>query len=272
MEFNVNYSYSHTTRIMRLKFKAKFSKPYTRSHKQSPYYKSSFFLKLCHILKKYRLKYDEKSNTITNLETMEPFLIFSFDESSQQFVANNIRVWSLTKPQMVKNTGKQKVNVAGSYSLTRNGNDDLVFLENSKKETIVKALKSLKKKNKKGTILLLIDNYSSHISNLVKEASKELNIELCYLPPYSPQLQPEEKVWHELKRKLSAFKIDSLKNYKKLKDKELEKILAEFTEKSFYDIVPSKKKWNKVLNNYIKPIIKLFNPNDNLDWEVQKIY
>lgn len=257
---------------MRLKYKAKFSKPYTRSHKQSLHYKSSFFLKLYHILKKYRLKYDEKNNTITNLETMEPFLIFSFDESTQQFVSNNIRVWSLTKPQMIKNTGKQKANVAGSYSLTTDGNDNLFFLENSKKETIVKSLQSLRKKNKKGTILLLIDNFPSHISILVKDSAKELNIELCYLPPYSPQLQPEEKIWHELKRKVSAFKIDSLKDYKKLKDKELEKILKEFTEKSFYKLVPSKNKWKKVLNNYIKPIIKLFNPNDNLNWKVQKIY
>jgi transposase len=257
---------------MRLKFKAKFSKPYTRSYKQSPYYKSSFYLKLYHTLKKYRLKYDEKHNNIINLKTMEPFLIFSFDESSQQFISNNIRVWSLTKPQMIKDTGKHKVNVAGSYSLTTDGNDDLVFLENSKKETIVKALKSLKKKNKKGIILLLIDNFSSHISNLVKDCAKELNMKLCFLPTYSPQLQPEEKVWHELKRKLSAFKVDHLKNYKNLKNKDLEKILKEFTEKSFYEIVPSKNKWNKVLNNYIKPIIKLFNPNDNSNWEVQKIY
>ena len=63
----------------------------------------------------------------------EPFLIFSFDESSQQFIANNVRVWSLTKPQMIKDVGKHKANVAGSYSLTNEGKDDLVFLENSKK-------------------------------------------------------------------------------------------------------------------------------------------
>jgi transposase len=256
---------------MRSKFKAKFSKPYPRSYKQSPYYKSSFYLKLYPILKKYKLKYDPENNTITNLETMEPFFIFSLDESTQQFIANNARVWSLTKPRMIKDTGKHKANVAGSYSLTSDGKDDLVFLENSKKESIVEVLKSLRKKNKKGVILILIDNFSSHISNLVKDCAKELNIELCYLPPYSPQLQPEEKIWHEIKRKLSEFKIDCLENFKNLKDKDLEKILKEYIEKSFYELVPSKNKWNKVLNNYIKPIIKLFNPTENSDWEVQKV-
>ena len=203
---------------------------------------------------------------------MEPFFIFSFDESSQQFIANNVRVWSLTKPQKIKDTGKHKANVAGSYSLTSDGNDDLVFLENSKKETIVEVMKSLRKKNPKGVILLLIDNFSSHISNLVKDSAKELNKELCYLPPYSPQLQPEEKIWYEIKRKLSEFKVDCLENFKKLKNKDLEEILKEFTEKCFYEYVPSKKKWNKVLNNYIKPIIKLFNPEENSEWQIQKVY
>jgi len=257
---------------MRSEFKAKFGKPYIKSYKQSPYYKSAFYLKLYHILGNYKLKYDEKTNTIINLETMEPFLIFSFDESSQQFVANNTRVWSLTKPQMIKDTGKHKVNVAGSYSLTSDGKDDLVFLENSKKETIVEVMKSLRKKNPKGNILLLIDNYSSHISNLVKDSAKELNKELCYLPTYSPQLQPEEKIWYGIKRKLSEFKVDCLENFKNLKDKDLEKILKECTEKYFYELVPSKNKWNKVLNNYIKPIIKHFNPKENSDWKVQKVY
>ena len=257
---------------MRSKFKAKFGKPYLRSYKQSPYYKSAFYLKLYHILKKYKLKYDEKTNNIINLETMEPFFIFSFDESSQQFIANNVRVWSLIKPQMVKDTNKHKANVAGSYSLTTDGKDDLVFLENSKKETIVEVMKSLRKKNKKGIILLLIDNFPSHNANLVKNCAKELNIELCYLPPYSPQLQPEEKIWHGIKRKLSEFKVDHLENFKNLKNKDLEKILKEFTEKCFYEFVPSKNKWNKVHNNYIKPLIKLFNPKENSDWKVQKVY
>ena len=30
-------------------------------------------------------------------------------------------------------------------------------------------------------------------------------------------------------------------------------------------------KWNKVLNNFILPKIKLYSPEFNEDWEVQKI-
>jgi transposase len=206
------------------------------------------------------------------LDTGEPFLIFSFDESSQQFSANNIRVWSLTKPKKIKDTNMHKCNIAGAYSLTPEGNDYLEFLEDSTKESIVKYLERLRIKNFKGVILLLIDNFSSHISNLVKEQKKRLNMELCYLPPYSPQLQPEEKIWYEIKRKISEFKVDTIENYKQLKKAESKKNLFDLVEKSFYEIVESKNKWNKVLNNYIKPIIKQVNPENNLNLKIQKIY
>ena len=89
-------------------------------------------------------------------------------------------------------------------------------MPNSKKETIVECFKSLRERNPNGVILLIIDNFSSHRSDLVKEAAKELNIELCYLPPYSPKLQPIEKIWKDMKRFMSEYKLGAT-----LKDKKL---------------------------------------------------
>ena len=92
-------SSSHTTRLMRGNLNAKFGKPYSHDYRRSPYYQQSFYLKMYNKLKKFGLKYDPISGNIINLETNEPFLIFSFDESSQQLSANNAKIWSLTKPQ-----------------------------------------------------------------------------------------------------------------------------------------------------------------------------
>lgn len=80
-------------------------------------------------------------------------------------------------------------------------------MENSKKETILECFKSLRAKNPNGVILLIIDNFSSHTSNFIKEESIKLNIESCFLPSYSPQLQPIEKIWKDMKRLMSEFKI-----------------------------------------------------------------
>ena len=142
-------------------------------------------------------------------------------------------------------------------------------MENSTKETIMDLLKDIRKQNPKEIIFLLIDNFSSHKADIVKNLAKELNIELCYLPPYSPQLQPIEKVWYKNKRDNMQYKIDKIKNFKKMdKDEKLNK-LKEIVEDSFYKTVKSKTMWNKVLNNYIKPPIKKLHPRYNSDVKLE---
>lgn len=76
-----------------------------------------------------------------------------------------------------------------------------------KKETIIDLLKDVRKQNPEELIFLLIDNFSSHKADVVKELVKELNIELCYLLLYSPQLQPIEKVWYKLKEITYIIKL-----------------------------------------------------------------
>ena len=88
---------------------------------------------------------------------------------------------------------------------------------------------------------------------------------------YSPQLQPIEKVWKDNKRVVALFKVYSVKDYKNLKKKERQAKLEEIITNSFYEVVESKNKWNKVLNNFILPKIKLYSSEFNEDWEVQKI-
>lgn len=142
-------------------------------------------------------------------------------------------------------------------------------MENSTKETIMNLFKDIRKQNPKEIIFLLIDNFSSHKANIVKNLAKELNIELCYLPPYSPQLQPIEKVWYKNKRDNMQYKIDKIKNFKKMdKDEKLNK-LKEIVENSFYKTVKSKTMWNKVLNEYIKPPIKKLHPRYNSEVKLE---
>ena len=217
------------------------------------------------------MKYDIENNSILDAETNEPFLIFSFDEAAFKFNKNSAKMWSLNKPISKKNSSRYTCKVAGSYSLTSNGVDDLYFMPNSKKETIVECFKSLRERNPNGVILLIIDNFSSHRSDLVKEAAKELNIELCYLPPYSPQLQPIEKIWKDMKRFMSEYKLGATLKDRKLKKNETLILLHSCVQMAYYHIIDNKNKWNKVLNNHIKPQIKNTSPKLNADWEVQKV-
>lgn len=63
--------------------------------------------------------------------------------------------------------------------------------------------------SKERTIHLFLDKYSSNRSNLVKKVAELLNINLIYLPPYSPHLNPIEQVWRLIKRELKHHYIYS---------------------------------------------------------------
>ena len=259
------------SRILKTKFKAHHAKPYPKDYRRNPYYKNSFRLKLTHIFKRYKLKYDEKTGNIIDLNSNEPFLIFSFDESSFQLFKNNLKLWSLIKPILEFDSTLFRCKAGGFYSLTPEGKDLLRFMENLKAQSVMECFEEIRKQNPEGIILLLIDNYPSHKTDEVIEKAKEINIELCFLPTYSPQLQPEEKIWKTVKRLITMQKVTQMHNYKSLTKKEREEILCDLVKNSFYLSVLSKNKWNTILNNYIKPIIKSLHPIINSEVVIQKV-
>ena len=56
----------------------------------------------------------------------------------------------------------------------------------------------------KERIVLVLDNHPSHGTQNVRELAEQLNMELLFLPPYSPELNSIESLW-------AIFKLD-LKN------------------------------------------------------------
>jgi transposase len=61
--------------------------------------------------------------------------------------------------------------------------------------------------------IVIMDNLTSHKVSGIEESIKAVNAELRYLPPYSPDLNPIEKMWSKIKailRKLKARTEDAL--------------------------------------------------------------
>ena len=56
---------------------------------------------------------------------------------------------------------------------------------------------------KKGD-LVVMDNLTSHKTQQVQQAFAELEVEVLYLPPYSPDLNPSEKMWSKVKALLRS--------------------------------------------------------------------
>lgn len=121
-----------------------------------------------------------------------------------------------------------RANSFGFYPI--NGTPVIGFRAHSKQESVRSFLKRIRKANPNGRILLILDNFKSHHARTVVAYAKRLNIVLVFLPPYSPDLNPIEFIWKDIKRVISK---EFIKNPGKLK-RIISKSFLEFSEKLSY--------------------------------------
>ena len=78
-------------------------------------------------------------------------------------------------------------------------------------ETVCKLLRKIKKRGFKSPITLVMDNARYQRCRLVQDLAKSLDIELLFLPSYSPNLNLIERYWKYLKGKL--FRCRSIERF-----------------------------------------------------------
>lgn len=54
--------------------------------------------------------------------------------------------------------------------------------------------------------IIIMDNMRTHHATAVTELAERLNIHILYLPPYSPDMNPIEKMWSKIKSILRKTK------------------------------------------------------------------
>ena len=131
-------------------------------------------------------------------------VVLFFDEAFFRRESSVIRSWYLkgSKPELRREPSSQKIGVYSSVN-PKSGKlfsmMDEYFDSEGVKVYLDLLLKSTKTKKK---IVLVLDNAAPHRSKMVKDFVKKHNtrIELLYLPPYSPDLQPAELIWKEMRK------------------------------------------------------------------------
>lgn len=110
---------------------------------------------------------------------------------------------------ILSNTGRNRLNISGAYNPVEK---DAVIVETpsvNEQTTILTLEKCLEKYHDKKIITIYLDNASYHKSKKVKEfIAKHPEINLSYLPPYSPNLNLIERLW-----KFANEKVINLKYY-----------------------------------------------------------
>ena len=96
--------------------------------------------------------------------------------------------------------------------MSLNGRDVVMASQQAKAIDMISFLEVVRRANggrkKRGRpILIVVDNAWIHKARITRATAGDLSIFLVFLPPYSPDLQPIEFGWKDLKRELAA-KLD----------------------------------------------------------------
>ncbi len=99
--------------------------------------------------------------------------------------------------KVIETTGnRSRLNIIGALNLSDIGATIVSDYESINSENIVRFFCKLRESYSLNHKLhIILDGAGYHRSDLVKDAAFVLNIELHYLPPYSPNLKPIERLW-----------------------------------------------------------------------------
>ena len=110
-------------------------------------------------------------------------------------------LWCFTRCFIKSSAGRQRYNVLGAIdAITK----DLIAIANDdyiNAVSICELMKLIVNENFGIPITLVMDNAKYQKCKLVMELAKELNVELLYLPSYSPHLNMIERLWKFVKKK-----------------------------------------------------------------------
>lgn len=134
---------------------------------------------------------------------LEQLCIGFADESAPQIHSNSVRLWSTRKGVIKKvNTDKKRRNSFGFYALK--GKSVISSIGKGNQQNMVQMLTLIREANWQAqTIILIWDNHSAHLTSLVEKTAKDLQIVLVNLPAYSPNLNPIERIWKQIKKTIS---------------------------------------------------------------------
>lgn len=147
-------------------------------------------------------KFISTYNEIKNENT-----IYFLDSTHPEFAPHITFGWIKTGTnfEVKTNSGwRKRVNIVGAIEI--NSLDVITRSWSTiNKFSVCNLLNLIRNKNPKDKpLIVVLDGAGYNKAKLVKETAQKLNIKILYLPPYSPNLNPIERLWKFMKRKVTA--------------------------------------------------------------------
>lgn len=143
-------------------------------------------------------------------QTMEPKLeeakegkrcVFFLDAAHFVFAPFLGYLWCFARVFIKAPAGRKRFNVLGALNAISH---EMITVTNTgyiNAESVCELLVKIAKKHCNMPISIILDNARYQKCKLVQDLAESLNIELLYLPPYSPNLNLIERVWKFVKKK-----------------------------------------------------------------------
>jgi transposase len=107
------------------------------------------------------------------------------------------------RPEAPQQQVREFAYVFGAVSPADGAHDSLI-LPYADTEAMSRFLREVSKRHPRDHILMFMDQAAWHKAKALKVPK---NMELAYQPPHSPELNPEEQVWGQLREKHLANKV-----------------------------------------------------------------
>jgi len=137
---------------------------------------------------------------------------------------NSQRLYTVDDPHITRPLVKLDEPAVGFYALS--GESVIQFPTSQTKEQICGCLEEIREQNPGKRILLVLDNFSSHVCEHTRRRAHQLGIDLVFLPVGSPDLNPIEQVWKSLKWEASPLIVESAAEYRALLTRLFEQLTA----------------------------------------------
>ncbi|MCB0385749.1 MAG: IS630 family transposase [Bdellovibrionales bacterium] len=137
-------------------------------------------------------------------------------------------VWSFCRLFIKAPSGRQRYNVLGALHAKTKILETFRNTGYIDSTSVVSLFKLLKERYTDQPITIILDNAPYQRCKFVQETARQMEIELCFLPSYSPNLNLIERVWKIIKK--SALNGRYYPTFKEFKSA-IDKALDEFHEK-----------------------------------------
>ena len=151
-------------------------------------------------------------------------ILYCQDESTIRLTAVLAKTWSpkgISPKQMV--TGN-RVSLAAMSAISQKGR--LLFKLYEKRiasDEVIEFFKQMLSHHKKRHLVVIMDQASPHTSKRTKEfIASQKRLHVFYLPPYSPDWNPDEQVWNHLKNnELKGHQAKTKEDLRRLTEEKL---------------------------------------------------